>query len=288
MRIERYPEARAFLDRALPFLMANEAANHLLIGISNSLVNNPNLYGTQPYLAICRDSDDVVPVGVAIMTPPHNVLLALMPDAAVNAFVDDLLDVDRPRFAVPSVLGANAVAQTFAERWQARTGQPFRLALAERIYKLERVRPVEGVSGGLRRATVEDRELLVRWILGFGRDTGMPEQSRQQAEQTVDRRLNDPDSEFYLWLDPKPVSLVGHTGPTPNGMRVGPVYTPSEHRRRGYAAACTAAVSQLLLDSGRSFCYLFTDLDNPTTNHIYPMVGYQPVVDFAEYKIDNE
>lgn len=288
MRVERFQHPREFLDRALPLLMANEAANHLLIGITNSLVTKPDLYGVQPYLAICREGDGDVPVGVAIMTPPHNVLLALMPESVIDAFVDDLLDQRLPHFSVPGVLGANEVAKTFAERWQAKTGQSFRLALAERIYKLERVQPVAGVSGSLRRATIEDRDLLVRWMLGFGKDTEMPEQSWRQAEQTVDRRLNDPDSEFYLWLDPEPVSLAGFTGPSPNGMRVGPVYTPPEHRRHGYAAACTAAVSQLLLDAGRSFCFLFTDLDNPTTNHIYPMIGYEPVIDFAEYKLDNE
>ena len=268
--------------------MASEAANHLLIGICSSLVSNPDLYGTQPYLAICWDSRIDSLAGVAIMTPPHNVIVSLgegQGSGVIGALVDDLLDPGPPRFSVPGVLGANLASQAFAESWQAKTGQAFRLTLAERIYKLEQVRPVEGVSGRLRRATVEDRDLLIHWMLGFGQDAFQAEQSLRQAEQTVDRRLNDPDSEFYFWLDPEPVSLVGYTGPTPNGMRVGPVYTPPEHRRHGYAAACTAAVSRLLLDSGRAFCFLFTDLDNPTTNHIYPMVGYEPVVDFAEYKI---
>lgn len=61
------------------------------------------------------------------------------------------------------------------------------------------------------------------------------------------------------------------------------VYTPPELRRRGYASACVAALSQLLLDAGWKFCCLFTDMSNPTSNHIYQQIGYTPVCDFNEY-----
>lgn len=88
------------------------------------------------------------------------------------------------------------------------------------------------------------------------------------AERSVDSRLDSTTSGIYVWEDGEPVSLIGYTGPTPNGIRIGPVYTPPEHRRRGYASAGVAEVSQIMLDSGRRYCFLFTDLANPTSNHI--------------------
>ncbi len=33
-----------------------------------------------------------------------------------------------------------------------------------------------------------------------------------------------------------------------------------------------------------SFCFLFTDLANPTSNHIYQTIGYEPVRDFEAYR----
>jgi len=45
-----------------------------------------------------------------------------------------------------------------------------------------------------------------------------------------------------------------------------------------------AGVSQHLLDGGRIFCTLFTDLANPTSNHIYQAIGYEPVCDVDEYQ----
>jgi predicted GNAT family acetyltransferase len=71
-------------------------------------------------------------------------------------------------------------------------------------------------------------------------------------------------------------------GSTPNGRRVGAVYTPLRHRRRGYATALVASLSQVLLDGGAKACFLFTDLANPVSNSIYAKIGYRPVADIAE------
>jgi hypothetical protein len=92
---------------------------------------------------------------------------------------------------------------------------------------------------------------------------------------------------MYVWVNGgKPVSMVCHTGPTPHGIRVSFVYTPPEQRRKGYASACTAALSRRLLDAGYQFCFLFTDLGNPTSNHIYQDIGYRPVCDVDEYRFE--
>jgi predicted GNAT family acetyltransferase len=100
----------------------------------------------------------------------------------------------------------------------------------------------------------------------------------------VDYRL-DPDTGrgVLLWEhDGEIVSFAGWGGPTPNGARVGPVYTPPELRGRGYATAATAELSRRLLASGRRFCFLYTDLANPTSNAIYERIGYRRVCESAE------
>jgi predicted GNAT family acetyltransferase len=103
------------------------------------------------------------------------------------------------------------------------------------------------------------------------------------AMRSVEMRMTSDQSGFAFWEDGEPVCLVGYTGPTPNGIRIGPVYTPPRHRRKGYASAATAVLSRQLIDEGRRFCVLFADLDNPTSNHIYQQIGYQPVADVAIY-----
>lgn len=89
-----------------------------------------------------------------------------------------------------------------------------------------------------------------------------------------------------MWEDREAVSLCGVGGLTPNGIRIGPVYTPPSAGRRGYASALVAEASQLQLDAGRRFCFLHTDLANPTANHIYQAIRYEPVRDVDEYRFE--
>ncbi len=59
------------------------------------------------------------------------------------------------------------------------------------------------------------------------------------------------------------------------------VYTPPEFRNRGYATTSVAQLSRQMLSGDYSFCTLFTDLANITSNNIYMKIGYIPVCDFA-------
>lgn len=151
---------------------------------------------------------------------------------------------------------------------------------------METLRPPEGVGGQLRPATVADHDLLVRWVEAFNREA-LGDEDRWDATRWVEDALRSSSRGVFLWENREPVALVAHGGPTPHGMRIGPVYTPPEHRRQGYASAATAAVSQRLLDNGRRFCFLYTDLTNPTSNHIYQAIGFQPVCDVEVYRFES-
>ena len=93
---------------------------------------------------------------------------------------------------------------------------------------------------------------------------------------------------LFVWDDGGPVSLSSWSGLTPSGVRINRVYTPPELRGRGYASACVAELSQLLLDCGSRFCALFTDLADPVANRVYARrIGYEQVADFAKYRFAN-
>lgn len=285
MNVQRFDDVGTFAARVEPFLLAHEAEHCLQIGILATLKQQPNAWGEDPpYLALVEHGGEVVLV--AIRTPPHNVTVSLVSEKsrlhqAMAPLVNDLRAVYRDTLS--GVVGPAIESHAFAARWQPETGQTFRVAMKQRIYRLDAVVPVAEVPGTMRPATAADRSLLVRWIAAFTDEVG-PEPV--DAEDWADRALaSDPALRgAYLWEhDDTPVSLVGYSGPTSHGMRIGPVYTPPEHRGHGYASAGTAAVSQMLLDGGRRFCFLFTDLANPTSNKIYQAIGYRPVIDVDMY-----
>jgi predicted GNAT family acetyltransferase len=282
VQVERFSDAQAFLDAVGPFLAEHEAEHNLLFGIAATLIIDSERYREEPYLAAVRRDDEVV--AAAVMTPPFNVVLSMTDDP--NALAALGHDLGRNRYSVPGVTAPSEIAHRFAEMWAQRHGLSTRRTMAERIYRLERVTPPTGVPGTLRIASNVDRAVLIDWVHDFLVEA-LDRPREGEAAAVVDSGLRTGSRTFYLWEDDgRPVSLAGVTGPTPNGIRVGPVFTPRGSRRRGYASAVTAAASQAQLDAGRTFVFLFTDVDNPTSNKIYQAIGYEPVIDVDQWAFE--
>ena len=87
-----------------------------------------------------------------------------------------------------------------------------------------------------------------------------------------------------LWEDGgRTVAMAGTSTVVAGVARIGPVYTPPARRCHGYGAAVTAAATRAGLAAGADRCMLFTDLANPTSNALYPRLGYRPVGDAVDY-----
>jgi hypothetical protein len=280
--VRQHASVDEFLTGAGPFLEAREAEHNLLFGIAGFVRTNPELLTDGPaHFASVTDAAGRV-VGATLRTPPHNQVLSCIDDvAAVDALVDALRDED-----LPGILGPTQPAARFAARWTDATGQPARVQVAERIFRLQRVIPPDRPTVGLWRvAEAKDRELIADWLVAFSTEA-MPEAPPIPDPLAVaDRWVAQVGRIGYLWEDGgSVVSLVGAGGETPHGIRIGPVYTPPERRGRGYASSLTAAASQDQLARGRQFVFLFTDLANPTSNKIYQAIGYEPVCDVDQYR----
>jgi predicted GNAT family acetyltransferase len=205
-------------------------------------------------------------------TPPHPLLLTALPDGSLQPLAEAL----ESRGSHPSGVNASAAdATAFAAAWTRLTGATAQEFRHDRLYRLDRLELPEPMPPGTARvATAADRDLLESWFSAFGAEVGeMPGRS-----SAVDDRLSH--GGLTLWEDDgAPVSLAGRGRRSAGTVRVGPVYTPPERRRRGYAGAVTAAVSQAALDDGADSVVLFTDLANPTSNSVYQRLGYRPVED---------
>ena len=218
-------------------------------------------------------------VAAALRTPPHPLMCTSLPDPEAP-LAAELIDVWLARD--PDLVGVGAepgTARAIAAAWARRTGGESRLEVRMAMHAATTIDdPPRPVDGRLRLAAAHDRERLVRWWRAFYAEAEPTHPD--DAEEAVATRCAD--RSLYLWEDGGvPVSLIAG-GLTGNGYGwIGPVYTPSERRRRGYAGAGVAATSRRLLEAGALRCMLFTDLDNPTSNKIYHEVGYRR---FAEWE----
>ncbi len=276
MDVRRPGDAREFLDLAGPLLLEDEARNNLVFGIAGTLVTTPDRYPERHFWVAVDDAGE--PAAAALRTPPYNLVLARPRDdgalAALAAGIEDDL---------PGVVGAHPEVDAFVEFWRLDHDVRPQVLREQGVYSLERVQPVPAAAGRSRVAARADEALLLDWMSAFGEEVLEDnDPGRTEARAVVEHRLSGADGGFVLWEDAgEPVSISGWGGSTPNGNRIGPVYTPPERRGRGYATALVAELSQTLLDGGRRFCFLFTDLANPTSNAIYERIGYVRIAESA-------
>lgn len=202
---------------------------------------------TGPRLLACR-KDCTTPNGVELM-------------ALLNA-VGGTGSLVLPRDLLPAAELAN----------RALGGRPLQVKMPLRLYRYEGD-PITKTDPGVRKAIQSDQTILSKWFDAFATDTGLapPEECNERATRAIER------GRIRILEDAgRPVACAQATRPIANQVRIGLVYVPDEHRRRGFAARIVTAVTAEALELGASPC-LFTDADNLGTDKLYRSIGYQPI-----------
>ena len=261
------------------YLEQNETENNLPIGLAYRLAEDPHYYTSAlPFLLSILEQGRVV--GVAVMTPPRKIILSKIDtdiQAAVAPLVDYLHGID---VQIPGVIGPAVEARAFSDCWvKSGINVSAKLSKRMRVFEARTVANLPLSPGEMRFAHINDHPLMTRWIVGLSKAIGEPvslESAKSRAEKLIKNQ------ELYIWDNGGPVSIAGVSRPMKNGTTIGLVYTPPECRGKGYATSCVSLLTKKLLSDGYSFCSLYTDLSNPTSNSIYTKIGYVPVGDALE------
>jgi predicted GNAT family acetyltransferase len=285
MKRRKFSDAVHFRSLVKDHLTQHEAENNLVLGILANVLAG-EYQDIVPYLALIEEEGTIHQV--FLRTPPFPVLISYRESAPSPEVVK--LGIQGLQAAYGDEIGGmtadKQIVSHYMKAWSQLMGKEPVLSTAMRIYRLEEVNPVEGVLGEMRRASKEESDLLHSWFKSFHQEALREEVNLERVKKRVKHYLTgDPRVRgLMVWeVAGKPVSMAGYSGPTPHGIRINAVYTPPELRQNGYASACVAALSQHLLGLGYQFCFLFTDLEYPTSNHIYQEIGYQAVSDVDKY-----
>ncbi|MFD4639828.1 GNAT family N-acetyltransferase [Lentzea sp. NPDC058436] len=225
-----------------------------------------------PVLITFQDQGEVI--GSLVRTPPWPWQAADLPAAAAEFAAGLAARIDPD---APGVTGPRERSEAFATA----TGKNFKESLATRQYRLTALVP-PSVDGTSRLATEDDVELLAAWREAFLAEA-VPEAPAAPAAEAMRTSLRLGQGHALWEINGTPVAWAVASRPQAGMTRIGPVYTPPEHRRHGYGAAVSAVASQWALDQGAAEVLLFADLTNPTSNSIYQRIGYEPLDDWAEF-----
>lgn len=287
-RIDFYSDAADFLKAAGGYLTADPVVGSVIATVAERTARRgPEGH---PYEWWATASLDGEVVGVAMRTAPfapYPLFVCPMPAEAALELARALhARGEHPGGANGSLPASRIVAEESARLW----GGGVQAALEARLWELADLVPPTGVPGRPRKATYADVEICLEWFNDFGR--AAREQAgnadRAQAEEhhdAEDIRKRIDEGRIVLWeLDGEAVHLTGFNAPAFGVARIGPVYTPKAHRGHGYASAAVAEVSRELLAAGARVA-LYTDKDNPVSNHVYAKIGFRPLVDSANHTL---
>jgi predicted GNAT family acetyltransferase len=268
------------------FLEEDPCERSVLISVIGSLRAASGSYSAPPsFWWVSAESGTVV--GAATWTPPYALLVSDLPVDAAPALAAAMIERAAEVGIQPhGANGPEVAARAVAAAWTAATGDVIERERLILLNELDHLVDVPTPSGARRRATVDDVPMLAAWLHAFGAEIELIVGADPAA---VALRMVQAGG-YELWIDgDEPVCLVGHRVAA-RVVRVGPVYTPPEHRNRGYGRRLTYEVTaEALGQPGVDRAMLFTDAANPVSNSIYRQAGYAPrgrhvEIEFAQRK----
>lgn len=273
MEVERFDDPSPFRARSDSLLLQDEAANSLLLGVTTTAVEYPDRYEAVRGWVVVQGGE---PIAAAVRTVPYQLILGVSESEEAMALLAATVG------ALPGVVGCRPGIEVFVRE----RPEEAELTMSQGVFSLDEVTTPSPVPGVSRQALPEEVERLVEMWLAFAEEALGRVDEAQSIRDNVRLRIDEQSTRYGLWahvVEDEIVSVSGHSGPTPNGVRIGGVFTPQEQRGQGFATNLVAAQSRWLLDNGRKFCFLYTDLANPTSNSIYRRIGYHQIAESAQY-----
>jgi len=251
------------------FLARDPVRNTVLLTLLDQLRTGGAFGDSGPWFAWASESHDVV--GAALRTPPYKVALSGMSAAAATALGADLAGHE-----LPGGFGDIDTVTAFATG----AGRRLRVGIHELQYVLTDLQAPPRVPGLARPFREDDADRYVTWMDGFVSETGVMRGGDEL--RSLHNRLRSGGALWFWEVDGEPVAMCGRSGLVCGVPRIGPVWTPIEHRQRGYAATITAEVCAEAFAAGAEACTLFADAANATSNGVYERIGFRRVAETVE------
>ncbi|MEJ6527413.1 GNAT family N-acetyltransferase [Exiguobacterium sp. USCH10] len=275
MKWIEWKDPNHFADRVIDALLKEEAKNSLMIGVLNNVIQG--VYETFHQFTVEENGELLAILQVTPPHPLHYIVADSEREEELPAFIiPHLLENEIP---FTEVVSERSQAERFGKAWQEITSGTSEMFMSQGLYRLDEVEDIEMAKGHMRKATTADQAQLEAWYSAFEAESGLRSSSPEKVTKAIDTMLKNDDAVFWE-VDGQLVSCAKRSRPTENGITVSFVYTSPDARGRGYARSLVADLSRQLLET-KSFCVLYTDLTNPTSNKIYQEVGYEQIMDSA-------
>jgi hypothetical protein len=201
----------------------------------------------------------------------------------------------------PNIKGINLLANYFnqlpvnpvgimAETTLAKAfiNEYFKSVKRTRVIYLQQLSVLQNITmpqGQMKIADIDDLDCVLTMNSGFFDSVDLfPIKPKSQIEQETIALIKA--KKVFLWmLDKTPRCMAAIIRENQYVNFIGHVFTPLEYRNNGFAYGVMHALCKHILDSGISYCGLFTDYGNPISNHIYKKLGFEVLDEYSDIEL---
>ncbi|KAL0136979.1 hypothetical protein V8B55DRAFT_1544319 [Mucor lusitanicus] len=278
LTVTRYQHINAFLKETEPHLQQQEIKNTFVLITAYQLQK-------------AKENESHYYCGAIWDSNKHNLIFALLAQdngfslygdsypEAIGLLTGNLL---KTKITIQGLHGYQPVLNTLRDSIEMQSSMTFVKKFATLSYQLKEVKwpsqakeIAQAKSTSLRIAsssTPEDIEILRQWTYNFIQDAFDDPKVITQSVDSICQDMIASKGLYLMCIDGVPVSMAWKVRPLRHGTSLAYVYTPSEHRNKGYGAACVAMTSEAILKE-YEYITLFCDMKRFGDN-LYTRLGY--------------
>ncbi|MBC7712439.1 MAG: GNAT family N-acetyltransferase [Rhizobacter sp.] len=270
IKIITHNSLQNFLAANEELLLAQESFHNLILGLAYGIRDGKVITSGPLYFSIEENGKVIACALRSNVERPF--IVTQCPDYGIDQLINVLND---EKINLKAVVGEEKTSTYFKDQWTKLNNLNFKVSIHLGVYQCHKVIMPENLSSKLIQGSKEHSEIIRKYISGFFDDC-FPDNKNAKEEVAILLTRHLDNKTVFLLVNEKNevVSMDVHARSTLNGGTISLVYTPPEYRGQGFGSTVVALTAQKILDDGKKFVTLFTDLTNPTSNSIYQKVGF--------------
>lgn len=282
MVVKEYENAQSFLLQYEKLMLEQEVISQLILYNAyhnlSTKVNKDCFFGA------------VINEEVAILlfcnVAPYNLVVYAASPQYQKEAVETLADyIYSHHIAINGINAKYEICQSFILQYKNEANAVFTEKFGMDIMELRKLNDIQLVEGKSRNALPSEAKLVTDWMISFQLEAMASEMDYEEALNNVINYIEHHKVFVYENTRKKLVSMAIAARQLIHGVAINYVYTPEEHRGKGYAAANIYYMCKYYLDNGNDYCALFADKKSQISYRAYENVGFQVLEDNYDYKL---
>ncbi|TFG10391.1 GNAT family N-acetyltransferase [Candidatus Heimdallarchaeota archaeon] len=276
--ISHFNDIKKIPKTIIPYLNQKPAINFEAIGILEQLSDNYQSFQGILECIVVSEKEQLKVVTCRIR--PYNLLISHSTNIdSISPLVEYFLENN---ISIPGIYGPTKEVNLFSELWQNLSGEDFQSSDEFLQYSMNARIGESQLIGEISIAQQEHKELLTDWTEKSIREI-IPQSTDEFVKACTDSflKLLELNKVFILEVEKNPVSMAAVSGETKSMLAINDVYTPPEHRGKGYATELCLFLSKYILDDCKKKPILWVKASNHAAIHIYEKIGFEKVAKMA-------